>query len=67
MQKQIQQLKQQLRLCKFIILALIAFIILQALPSDILKDDINPISNDYFRIEEAKAHDLELYKNNIGE
>lgn len=66
MKSKIKELEKHLRICKIIILALLAIIILQALPSDILKDDINPISNDSFRIEEAKAHDLEVYKNIIG-
>lgn len=61
------ELIKKYELAKRIILVLITIIILQALPSDIMTDSIEPISNDNFRIEEAKAHDLEVYKKNIGE
>ena len=61
------ELMKRYEQAKCVILALLAIIILQALPSDILTDSIEPISNDTFRIEEAKAHDLEVYKSNIGE
>lgn len=54
---------------KRVIVTLIAitFLLILAISSDFLVDDISLISNDIFRIEEAKAHDLEVYKNNIGE
>ena len=69
MQKQIKELNAHIRICKIIILILLAIILIQVMPKgndiEILQSEID-LSND-LRIEAAKLHQLEEYKKNIGE
>lgn len=67
MQKQLNKLKQHLRICKLIILVLICVIVLQAMPNEveILNSSID-LDND-LRIEAHKLHQLEEYKNELKE
>ena len=64
---EIKRLRSHLRICKIIILVLLGIIILNVLPEDILKDDITPITNNEFRIEEHKQFQLEQYKKGLYE
>ena len=69
MQKQIKQLNAHIRICKIIILLLLAVILFQNMPQgndlEILQSEIDLCEE--LRIEAHKLHQLEEYKKSIGE
>lgn len=69
MKKQIKELNSHIRLCKIIILILLAIILFQNMPKgndiEILQSEIE--LSEELKIEAAKLHQLEEYKKNIGE
>lgn len=69
MQKQIKRLNAHIRICKIIILILLAVILFQAMPQgndiEILQSEIDLCEE--LRIEAHKLHQLEEYKSELKE